>query len=161
MNFGLHANLVPDRPQLHEHEGVKIFELGIAHGEIFEIEILESVLQGGCAHERVVPFQLHQHCLHSLSNGVLTLAHCVRHWLVHFNHLCLPCGKRILHILTESILVSAQSVSSAYRGKILTLSMLRLMSMSFSGDRPWAKVSGSSENALQKPLCFVRYSPLR
>lgn len=34
----------------------------------------------------------------------------------------------------------------------MTLVMFRFTSMSFIGDRPWANTSGSSENALQKPV---------
>lgn len=40
----------------------------------------------------------------------------------------------------------------------MTLFILRLTSMSFSGDIPCANASGSSEKALQKPLYHISFA---
>lgn len=42
MNLSLHPDLVPHRPEAHEDDSVKVFELGIAHGQVVEVEVLVS-----------------------------------------------------------------------------------------------------------------------
>lgn len=105
-------------------------------------------------HQRVVPLQLDQHRLHALCDRVLALPHEIRHGLVHLHHFRLASFQRVFDVLGVSIVRDV--ILSSYLGRIITLVMLRLTSMSFIGDRPCAKTSGSSENALQNPLCRQR-----
>jgi hypothetical protein len=101
----------------------------------------------------MVALDLDEHRLHALSDGVLASPHEVGHGLIHFHHVCLACGKRRLDSLAISGARSAEEgKEDTHLGQIMTLFMLRLMSISLRGDRPWANVSGSSVKALQNPV---------
>ena len=159
----LRPHFVPNWFELHPHHGVEVLELGIAHIQVLQVEILSDRKPSSFSssveiiHQRVVSFELHEECLHTLGDTVLALPHVFRHGLIHLHHLGLTGSKSDLY----GFVVSSGSTGSAEerrnqrstcRGQIMTLFMLRLTSMSFSGDIPWANISGSSENALQNPL---------
>ena len=86
-------------------------------------------------HERMIPLELNQHGLHAFGDTVLALPHQIRHGLVHLDDLGLSRCEGHL----DAFVVSRSSILSngpPHLGQIITLVMLRLMSMSRRGERP-------------------------
>lgn len=101
VDLGLRSNLVPNGFKPHSNDGVEALELSIPDIDILKIEILHRStgvgMENQVSHQGMIPLQLHKHSFHAGRDRILTLAHKIRHGLIHLDNFCLTSSQGDLH----------------------------------------------------------------